>query len=149
MRFPIFMSFSEIANLFWGLFWSVFKISWYIPSCVIFFWFVVRILSVCWWLFYMILQWFCVLVQLDLIFMQARFWKDPPAFLLDFYIFSVCRNLRKTTEHVLENNHLILGMQINEKMLEKTVIIWKTIDDNRMSKKKKCLLPVFLDFLWF
>ena len=70
------------------------------------------------------------------------FWRTLQRFCLIF-TYSVCveiwaklqNTFLKTITNVL-HFHLILGMKINEQMSEKTLIIWKTIDDNRMSKKK-------------
>ena len=151
----LFNVFLRFSTSFGTLFSWVFEIFWYILSCVIFFDFSLEFYQ----FFYDCFTWLCN----DLTFLYSStwhlckhdFWRTLQRFCLIF-TYSVCveiwaklqNTFLKTITNVL-HFHLILGMKINEQMSEKTLIIWKTIDDNRMSKKKKCVLPVFLDFLWF
>ena len=104
----------------------------------------------------MTLQWFCVLVQLDLIFVQTRFLKDPPAFLLDFYIFSVCRKLREITKPGFKNKHyvlcnftLILDVTINENIVEKSTQHCGQICKHRKWTHDASLLDLSFIFYWF
>ena len=150
------MRFSEIFHLFWGLVLVSFQ-GFLIHPFVCHFLLILRWNSIS---FLMI-----VLHDFAMIFCSCIAWLDicantifeGPSSVFAWFLHIQCvskseKNYRtrswKQAQNVLYF-YLILGMQINEQMSEKTPKIWKTIDKNRMSKYEPFLLPIFLDFLWF